>query len=113
MNAKKKGNKYECDIAKVFRDLGYSHCQTARYESKFLDDNKVDLTNTGSFHVQTKAQEKSPPYHTLLKEMLQREGKRNIIFHKRNRKGTVVVMSQEDFIDILKLLIDNGLEKTC
>jgi len=33
----------------------------------------------------------------------------NVIFHKRNRLGEVVVMTKEDFYDILQMLINTDI----
>ena len=98
VNARNKGKGYELKIAEEFREiLGYEDCVTSRSESKRLDDAGVDLCNTGFFQVQCKAWEKAPSYHDVLASMPQEEKKINVVFHKRNRKGEVVVMSKKDF----------------
>ena len=33
----------------------------------------------------------------------------NTIFHKRNRKGEVVVMTKQDFYDLMQMLISTGV----
>jgi len=101
VNARNKGKGYELKIAEEFRNiLGYFDCVTSRSESKRLDDAGVDLCNTGEFNVQCKAWEKAPSYHDVLAGMPQ-NGKWNVVFHKRNRKGEVVVMSKETFYYII------------
>lgn len=108
-NSRKKGNTYELKIAKEFRDFGFVKCKTSRYESKMLDDMKVDLTNTGFFNIQCKAVEKlSSSYHDII-ESMPKDNNYNVIFHKRNRKGEVVVMSKEDFYEIVEILIKSGI----
>lgn len=105
-NGRNKGNSYERKLAEEFRSMGFSKCKTSRYESKMLDDMKVDLTNTGFFNVQAKAVERlSPGYHDILKSM-PKDTNYNLVFHKRNRKGDVVVMSKEDFYEIVEMLIN-------
>ena len=107
-----KGHAYERAIAKEFRELGFSKCKTSRYESKMLDDMKVDLTHTGFFNVQLKAVERlSPSYHDILDSM-PKDHNYNVIFHKRNRKGDVVVMSKDDFYELTEILIKCGILKT-
>ena len=111
-NGRNKGNSYERKLAKEFRDMGFDKCKTSRYESKMLDDMKVDLTHTGFFNVQAKAVEKlSPTYHDILASM-PKDTNYNTIFHKRNRKGEVVVMTKEDFYEILEMLIKCEILKT-
>lgn len=51
---KRKGSNAERHYAKVFRDLGYQHCETARFGSKKHDNAKVDLIFI-PFNVQVKA----------------------------------------------------------
>ena len=108
INGRVKGHQYERQLAALFRELGFTDCATSRYCSKQLDDMKVDLANTGPFFLQAKAVEKLGSIHDIL-ESMPKNGKTNLVFHKRNRKGTVVSMKQEDFIKILKILIDNNL----
>ena len=111
-NGRNKGNSYERKLAKEFREMGFSDCKTSRYESKMLDDMKVDLTNTGFFNVQAKAVERlSPTYHEIIKSM-PKDSNYNVIFHKKNHKGEVVVMSKDDFYEIVEMLINLDILKT-
>lgn len=100
VKARDKGHDFERKIAREFRDLGYSKCRTSRYASREKDDQKVDLVETGPFNVQCKAVEKMSGYHALLREMP--AGGVNIIIHRRNRLGEVVVMDKKDFYRLVK-----------
>jgi len=102
VNAKKKGNAYEVKIAAEFRNLGFPDAVTSRSESKSTDDKGVDLCGTFPLNVQCKAWERAPLYHDVLRSMP--EDGINVIFHKKNRKGEVVVMAKDDFYDILRVL---------
>lgn len=105
VNSRNKGTSYERKLAKEWREFGFN-TKTSRYESKMLDDMKVDLTNTGIFNIQAKAVERlSPSYHDILDSM-PKDNNYNCIFHKRNRKGEVVVMTKDDFYDIVQMLIN-------
>lgn len=108
INSKTKGSNYERKLAKEFRDFGFEDCKTSRFESKMLDDAGVDLTNTGIFNVQAKAVERLGAYHKILDSM-PKDNNYNVIFHKRNRLGEVVVMTKEDFYDILQMLINTDI----
>lgn len=103
INSKEKGNKYEQATAKYFRDLGWEECRTSREQSKWLDDQKVDLTNTDPWVVQCKAWERGVYPHDILAEMPNDMGI-NVLFHKRNYKGEVVSLAKEDFHKILRLI---------
>ena len=109
INSKQKGSAYERKLATEFRAFGFENCKTSRFESKMLDDLGVDLTHTGFFNVQAKAVERLGSYHDILASMPQDDNNYNTIFHKRNRKGEVVVMTKEDFYDIMQMLISTGI----
>jgi hypothetical protein len=46
--------------------------------------------------------------HRVLSEMPQ-DSNYNIVFHKRNRQGTVVAMTIEDFKEIIQMLTQNQI----
>lgn len=92
-----KGHSYEREIAEKFREAGYEECVTSRSESKRTDDAGVDLCYTDPWQVQCKNQERiSPAPHDILANM-PKNGKFNVLFHKRNRKGTIVAMDESTF----------------
>jgi len=104
INARNKGFGYERKLVIELRKLfGNDSIGTARNLNRIQDSLKNDIVNIPMFNAQAKATENTPPYHQLLKEMPTNENY-NIIFHKRNRKGEVVVMSKEDFYEIIKML---------
>ena len=49
-----KGHNYERQLVKDFKKLGFENCVTSRYGSKMLDDQGIDLMNTGAFAIQAK-----------------------------------------------------------
>jgi len=104
MNSRKKGHGFERKIAQEMRELGFENCRTSREVSPLRDAEGIDLVGAGLFNVQCKALERAPAYHELLKIMPQNENY-NVIFHKRNRSGTVVVMEKEDFYELLNMLL--------
>lgn len=96
INARKKGHQYELQIRDFFKDLGYAECVSSRSESKNMDDKGVDLCNTGPWYVQCKAVENLGSIHKVLANM-PNENKLNVVFHKRNRQGTIVAMDISTF----------------
>lgn len=101
--SKKKGNAFELYVVQKMKELGFEDACSSRSESKKRDDEKVDVCFTGNWNIQCKATEKAPNYHKVLKSMPE-DGNINVIWHKRNRQGTVVTMSEEDFLSIVKKL---------
>lgn len=109
INPRKKGHTYELVIRDWFRDLGWSRAVSSRSESKNKDDQGIDLCYTDPFNVQAKAVEKLGSIHDVLAKMP--KDNYNLVFHKRNRKGTIVAMTIEDFKEIVEKLIQNQIIK--
>ena len=66
-----KGHRYETQIAKELRDLGYKGVKTSRSESKSLDDNKVDIIDTEGclgLNIQLKKTQNIPNYFKIRSE---------------------------------------------
>ena len=95
-----KGIRYELEIVKKFQELGFDGACSSRSESKRTDDKGVDLCYTDPFQIQCKFWASAPSYHKVLKNMPQLSGTYNLLFHKRSREGSVVVMSESDFLEI-------------
>jgi hypothetical protein len=100
-SARNKGHSYERKIVKEFMKLGWKDCVTSRSESKRTDDAGVDLMYTEPYNVQCKAQEKMTENYFDLLDSMPDKGI-NVIFHKRNYKGEVAVLSKEDFYKLIK-----------
>ena len=103
-----KGHGYERDLMHKFIGLGWTRCKTSRSESRNRDNLKIDLCYTDPFNVQAKAVESLGPLHNVLAEMPKEEVQFNVVYHKKNRKGTVVAMSEEDFVRMVNMLIAAG-----
>lgn len=101
-SARIKGHTFERDMAQWFRDLGWDKCVTSRSESKSKDDQGIDLCYTDPYNVQLKAVEKLGSLHDVLAKMPS-DSNFNVVFHKRNRKGTIVAMTLADFQRLLTL----------
>lgn len=102
LNSKRKGNAFEREIAFRLRKELWPQCQTSRFMGQlWLDHCGVDLTGTPGFNIQLKALERVPSYHSILARMPRGQNK-NIIIHKRNNSGCVVVLGFEDFLKLIK-----------
>ena len=62
--SRRKGHDYERKIRLEFRQYGWKYCQTSRYASKLIDDNKIDMIRN-SFTVKTKGAQKISPREAL------------------------------------------------
>lgn len=108
INARSAGHTYERDIRLELIALGWVDCQTSRYASRETDDANVDFVNTKPFQIQAKRWKSAPSYHEVLKSMPQNDSY-NVIFHKRPNKGEVVVLSKDDFYELISMLKQNGI----
>lgn len=119
-NNKRKGSNAERYYVKIFKEMGFEKCVTARYGSRLHDDAGIDLLNL-PFNVQVKAgkQRGLKPMHTIMeiKERINKMFPENsreqhlptILIHKkevgRGKKRTeydeVVVMTFSDFQKII------------
>ena len=101
MNCRTKGHEFERAMAERLRDI-WPDCYTTRFKgSSWLDHCGVDLVGTPGFNFQLKATERTPAYHDILKLMPAGQNK-NIIIHKRNNRGCVVVIRLDDFLELIK-----------
>jgi len=103
IKAKAKGNAYELQIRDFFKELGWTNAVSSRAESKSMDDKGVDLCFTVPFNVQCKAVENLGSPHKILARM-PKDTNYNLVFHKKNRQGTVVSMTMEDFKELVIML---------
>ncbi len=106
---RQKGHDYEREIRLNFIGLGFEECMTSRYASTYYDDSKIDLVNTGCFHVQCKNSIAMPlAYHAFLDEMPD-WNRYNIVFHKYRGKRQYCILSFDDFMEIVGMLINENL----
>jgi hypothetical protein len=109
-NNRRAGHAFECDLAIIFRDIGYPEAATTRQMgSKGADDAGVDLVGTQGWTVQAKYTQAAPNMQKLLKSMPgpgeQFNSGRRIVIHKRERQGSTVTMTLEDFVEIARRLM--------
>ena len=111
------GHQYERDIAAKFRELGFHHAATSRRMSRVLDDAKIDIYGI-PMNVQAKNVGTKINYEALFLEIKvaiskfapKRSSLPTVIMHKRNGKS-LVIMSESDFFEILKMFSEYGIEK--
>lgn len=109
-NNRRAGHAFECNMATIFRDIGYHAAATTRNSGgKAADDAGVDLVGTPGWTVQCKYTQQAPNMQKLLRSMPVRGERYNsgtrIVIHKRERQGTTVTMTLEDFVEIARGLM--------
>ncbi len=109
ITSRRKGHDYERKVRLEFRQYGWKYCQTSRYASKMIDDAKIDLVNTSPFAIQCKATANNPSYHKILKQMKPNMPLYKLIYHKKPNDSEYVIMEKNDWLEILEMLIENGV----
>jgi hypothetical protein len=107
-----KGHNYERQLVKDFKKLGFENCVTSRYGSKMLDDQGIDLMNTGDFAVQSKCYKRNPQYKKVLADMVVKPTDVPIIFHKAPGGKEYCILHKEDMMEIIQMLISNKIINT-
>jgi hypothetical protein len=110
--SKNKGNRYEAQIAKELRDLGFTGCKTSRSESKSADDNKIDIIDTENklpINIQLKKTQSIPSYFKIRSESSSDPKKFCIIWAKQEKKetnictvGECAIISKELLYELIK-----------
>ena len=99
IDSRRKGKVYEIQIVNRLKELGYE-AVSSRSESKRMDDAGVDIISNAKYHIQCKHVEKlKPTLHDIIARMP--TDKIPVVYHKRNRRGTIVSLRLEDFEQLL------------
>ncbi len=112
------GHKWERDVAKLFRDMGFSHVVTSRSENKKRDADKIDLMNTDELEngvfpwsVQCKTLNTTATYPKLLSEMKELAGAVKVVIHRQTKKsksgkfvetGRYACLYLNDFLNLIE-----------
>lgn len=110
--SKTKGSRYEQQIAKELRDLGFTGCVTARSESKSTDDNKIDIIDKDGklpFNIQLKKTLVAPQYFKIREESTVNPESFVLFWAKQEKKetnictvGECVTMDKKTFYQLIK-----------
>jgi len=108
LGVRTRGFNYERQLVREFKKLGWLNAITARAESRNKDSLKCDILNINPFNVQAKCKNNfGNPLPTLL-EMPEDENY-NIVFSKVVSKGEFIIMSKNDFYEIIQMLKVNQI----
>lgn len=110
--SRNKGARYEQQIAKELRDLGFNNVKTSRNESKSTDDNKIDIIDSDNklpINIQLKKTQNIPPYFKIRNESNSDPKKFCIIWAKQEKKetnictvGECAIISKELLYELIK-----------
>ncbi len=122
VNGRDKGHNFERQLVLIFKNLGFTNCQTSRYASRLLDDCKVDLANGPNLNIQAKSgywQNRFKP-EVIFKDMKTHIDSNfppgtplrdypRVIFHKldgQQDEHQMVIMLMKDWLDMYKELLE-------
>ena len=111
--SKNKGNRYEQQIARELREIGFTGVKTSRTESKEADNNKIDIIDTEHklpVNIQLKKTQSIPSYFKIRSESTVDPETFCIIWSKQEKKaknictiGEAVIMDKQLFYEFLKI----------
>lgn len=109
INSRQKGKRGELALVKMLNERGFSTRRSVQYNGK-AEDGDADVVGLDGIHIECKAVERL----NIHEAMEQAEHDRRIdaipvVMHKKNRKGWLVTMNLEDWLD----LYEKWMGKTC
>lgn len=98
MNSRRKGAEGERELAKLLREKGYE----ARRGQQFSGANgDADVVGLPGYHIECKRVEHLNIYEAMEQsERDAREGETPIVCHRKDRKGWLVTMKFDDFMEV-------------
>ncbi len=101
INSRRKGASAERELSNLFKELGFTARRRQQYNGTDGSDDVCVEELEGEYFIECKAVQ-SINMHTVMDKAIEQCGsKKPLIFHKRNRKGWLVVMRPEDFFTLL------------
>ena len=104
VNSKQKGNRFERELTKRFREYGYEARRTAQYCGNTGDAS--DVIGLNGIHIEAKHQEKMYLYDWV--DQAKRDAEANgkgylpTVFHKKNHCEILVTMTLDDWMKLYK-----------
>jgi Holliday junction resolvase len=101
INSRQKGARYERELAKAFRNEGYSGARRSVQYSGANGD--ADVVGLPGIHVEAKHVEHLNIHHAMDQAVRDaREGELPAVFHRKNNCETLVTMRMEDWFTIYR-----------
>ena len=99
INSKQKGKRYELEIAKYFKDLGFENARrSVQYNGK-VEEGQADVVGVPFLHIECKHNE-SLNIEKALQQAIRDNGEKNripVVIHRKNGEKSKVTMTLDDF----------------
>jgi len=107
VNARKKGIRYELEVVKKYKEVGFENAKTSRFASKMTDDKWVDIMEVWEYLPQCKNYKSNFSIKQAidLLKWIKKEFKNWVpLIHVRitEKRKSVVVLDEQDFFNLLK-----------
>ena len=102
-----KGNRFELEVIKKLKDIGYTDCISSRSQDKSADANKIDIiSNNLPCLIQCKYTSNTPNYFKIASDCNDKSKPFSVIWKKtgedgHNSPGTIVMIPFDFFLNLL------------
>lgn len=109
INSKQKGNRYERELAKEFREYGFADARRGvQYSGK--QGEADDVVGLPHIHIEAKHVERLDLYGAMEQAIRDaNEDEMPTVFHRRNRTKTMVTMLLDDWMILYRGFLANSL----
>lgn len=109
--ARNKGNRYELEIIKKLKEIGYTGCKSTRSESRNMDSNNIDVIDTENklpCYIQCKYTQNTPNYFDIKAGCSLIDKPYVVVWKKANpdgkrSSGEVAIVDLNYFLNLIKL----------
>lgn len=110
---RRKGIRVELEEVHAWQAVGFKDAKRHLESQAAEADEGRDLDNTGCFLVQVKGGKQVPKkVYDALEQVKPKEGHYQIAVLKRDNKKRIICMYHDDFMELLRLMILEGIIKT-
>lgn len=102
INSKQKGKRYELEIAKYFRELGFDKARRSVQYNGQVEEGQADIVGVPFLHIECKHNEKLNVEEAMQQALRDNKNKNKIpvVIHRKNREKSKVTMRLDDFMKI-------------
>lgn len=104
INSRQKGARAERELALLLADAGFPAKRGVQFSQgkHGLTGADVECESLGFMHIECKRVEAGNPYNWYDQAYADSKGKTPVVFHKRNGRKWLAILSAEHFLDIIR-----------
>jgi Holliday junction resolvase len=101
INSKQKGKRYELEVARYFRELGFDKARRSVQYNGQTEEGQADIVGVPFLHIECKHKEKLNIEEAMQQALRDKQAsKKNripVVIHRKNGKKSKVTMTLDDF----------------